>query len=498
MIWLGDFNRHHPQWDEERNAHLFTAANLTAAEQLLEQVAQADMEMVLEPGVPTLEALRTGNHTRPDNVFCSRLLAENLVYCAVRPDLRPPNTDHYPILTTLQLRLPRRTRKTWRNYHQVEWADFRQTLRARMPETPEHLNTIAEMEEHLNKVYQAIEQTAEAHVPDAKVVPHTKRWWSKELTQQRKVVGKLGLQAYRNRCDPVHPVHEQFRRARNDYRMEIKTRKKAHWNSWLEDLDTNTIWDVTRYMDYTPSDAGCSATPPLRENPQSQTYVNTDDSKAKLLFKSFFPLQEIHTVPGPLIGQQTREPEPEPVLFTESQVYRAINKLSPHKAPGPNGIPNIVYKECADSLIPHLVALFTASFSLGHFPSHWSQSTTVVLRKPLRPDYTLPKAYRPIALLDTMGKILSSCVAEDLRQVSETKHLLPGTHFGGRPGRSTGDALHLIAQYVKDAWRKKQVASALFLDVKAAFLSVDVECLLSKMQELKVPRQYILWLRSRL
>jgi len=31
MIWLGDFNRHHPEWDEERNSHLFTRENLDEA-----------------------------------------------------------------------------------------------------------------------------------------------------------------------------------------------------------------------------------------------------------------------------------------------------------------------------------------------------------------------------------------------------------------------------------------------------------------------------------
>ena len=36
MIWVGDFNRHHPMWDELRNDHLFTSANLDAAETLLE------------------------------------------------------------------------------------------------------------------------------------------------------------------------------------------------------------------------------------------------------------------------------------------------------------------------------------------------------------------------------------------------------------------------------------------------------------------------------
>ena len=28
MFWLGDFNRHHPMWDEEWNSHLLTAAAL--------------------------------------------------------------------------------------------------------------------------------------------------------------------------------------------------------------------------------------------------------------------------------------------------------------------------------------------------------------------------------------------------------------------------------------------------------------------------------------
>ena len=34
VIWLGDFNRHHPMWDEERHAHLFTRAALEVAQLL--------------------------------------------------------------------------------------------------------------------------------------------------------------------------------------------------------------------------------------------------------------------------------------------------------------------------------------------------------------------------------------------------------------------------------------------------------------------------------
>ena len=74
MIWLGDFNRHHPLWDEERNVHLFTTANLDAAQPLLNLLATYGMKMALPKGIPTLEAMNTKNYTRPDNVFCSSAL----------------------------------------------------------------------------------------------------------------------------------------------------------------------------------------------------------------------------------------------------------------------------------------------------------------------------------------------------------------------------------------------------------------------------------------
>ncbi|KAH7917994.1 hypothetical protein BV22DRAFT_986900, partial [Leucogyrophana mollusca] len=81
-------------------------------------------------------------------------------------------------------------------------------------------------------------------------------------------------------------------------------------------------------------------------------------------------------------------------------------KLSPYKAPGPDGICNLVFKKCADIIIPYLLPLFQAVFWLQTYYPPWKEFTTVVLRKPGRPDYTVPKAYCPIALLNTTCKLL--------------------------------------------------------------------------------------------
>lgn len=56
-----------------------------------------------------------------------------------------------------------------------------------------------------------------------------------------------------------------------------------------------------------------------------------------------------------------------------------------------------------------------------------------------------------------------------MTRIIEAKGLLPNTHFGGRLGRTTTDALHYLVQKVKDAWKSNKVVSVLFLDVEGAF-----------------------------
>ena len=47
VIWVGDFNRHHPLWDKERNAHLFTKNTLEVTQPLLDMISEFDLRMVL-------------------------------------------------------------------------------------------------------------------------------------------------------------------------------------------------------------------------------------------------------------------------------------------------------------------------------------------------------------------------------------------------------------------------------------------------------------------
>lgn len=88
--------------------------------------------------------------------------------------------------------------------------------------------------------------------------------------------------------------------------------------------------------------------------------------------------------------------------------------ISPYKALGPSGISNSILKQCTDILAPHLANLYQAICDLCHYPIKFSNIHQIVLPKPGCLSYEVPNAYHPIALIETIAKVQSAIVAEEL------------------------------------------------------------------------------------
>jgi len=102
--------------------------------------------------------------------------------------------------------------------------------------------------------------------------------------------------------------------------------------------------------------------------------------KSEILYSVFFrpPLENNHVDPEINYCPPVCEFRP----ITDQQVHRAIAKLSPYKAPGLNGISNIIFMKCADLLVPYMAPIFRATFTLETYPDEWKCSSMIVLRKP--------------------------------------------------------------------------------------------------------------------
>ena len=88
-------------------------------------------------------------------------------------------------------------------------------------------------------------------------------------------------------------------------------------------------------------------------------------------------------------------------------------------------------------MVKHYVLdLFRASLEDGTLPTQWQYAKIIPLKKPSKGDYIVAKAWRPISLPPTLGKLLESVVAERISYAVETYRLLPTNHFGARKQRS--------------------------------------------------------------
>ena len=128
LIWAGDFNRHHPMWDEETDDRLFMPRALEDAGKLIELLADLNLKMALPKGQPTLEHLVTKKYSRPDNIWCTEEIHNLIIRCEVGPSIRPLATDYFPIATYIDLPQERIAFKTSYNFRAVDWEDFQENL----------------------------------------------------------------------------------------------------------------------------------------------------------------------------------------------------------------------------------------------------------------------------------------------------------------------------------------------------------------------------------
>nr|GAT43545.1 predicted protein [Mycena chlorophos] len=325
--------------------------------------------------------------------------------------------------------------------------------------------------------------------PVSKPSPYTRRWWTRELSTLRRRYHKAASKARRARATEDHLLEMAERK--REYFQAIRAQKRKHWKEWLEETTERSVWLAYKYA-AAPANPTASRVPPLKRADGS--VASSSQEKCSLLLDTFFP------PPPPADLSDTHDVEHDDQLphwkVTAHEILHAIRDLSPFKAPGNPGIPNIAIQKAAEKVAPILTAIANASFALAYHPTEWRVFTTITLRKPGKDDYSLPEAYRPIALEDTFSKVVESVVAKRLITLAEENGLLPKHAFGGRPGRTTSDAVLLLVQRIKDSWRRGEVTSALFLDISQAFPTVSHERLLFNLRKRRVPKEVVRWVQS--
>lgn len=117
--------------------------------------------------------------------------------------------------------------------------------------------------------------------------------------------------------------------------------------------------------------------------------------------------------------------------------------------------------------------------------------TSCLISKELQDDYSEAGAYRPIALLSCLGKVLETILAKRLTFWAETHMVLAQGHMGGRRQHSTDDAFVILTSWIYHKWREGKVVSGLFLYVKSAYPSVQKQRLTHTLRRKTCPEYLV-------
>ena len=132
----------------------------------------------------------------------------------------------------------------------VDWKAYQEELAQQLVLIPEPamLQDNMQFQHAVASLTAAIQATTDIVVPLSKPVPHSRRWWNKELTALKKCLNKLNNESYRYRALADHPSHEAHKDICNKYGKAIKWAKTQHWQDFLEMAQGPDIWTANRYI----------------------------------------------------------------------------------------------------------------------------------------------------------------------------------------------------------------------------------------------------------
>ncbi|KAF8621249.1 hypothetical protein AX15_007935 [Amanita polypyramis BW_CC] len=113
------------------------------------------------------------------------------------------------------------------------------------------------------------------------------------------------------------------------------------------------------------------------------------------------------------------------------EIEEAIKTTSNSSVPGYSNLTwrHLKFLLRENNFLLAITTLFNDILTEGVWPKEFKIANTVVILKPKRQDYTVPKNFRPIALLDCVGKLLSKILATRLQDKSIKFDLLHPLQF---------------------------------------------------------------------
>ncbi|KAB5587979.1 Reverse transcriptase from mobile element jockey protein [Ceratobasidium theobromae] len=263
--------------------------------------------------------------------------------------------------------------------------------------------------------------------------------------------------------------------------------KKAHQGE--EASTTNSIWEINRWW----RGHKVSNLPTLKQPDSSLAMSN--GQKAALFHSTFFPHIPC-SPPATLLDTFPQKPQFSLPPILESEIADSLALCHNRSAPGAFGTNYLLLKWAFEACPALFTQLYNTCIQLRFHLVCLRNALILPIPKPNRYNMASPKSYWPIALLETLSKLLEKIVAKHITAMAGRLNLIPPDQFGGKEKSSCLDAGLAFVHDVQTAHAQKCFASAALLDISGYYNNIDHQILVRITEKMGFPPDYSGWLAS--
>jgi len=453
-IISGDFNLHHPMWSLDSA----DAKSSPSADILIDSLSQAGFSLLNQKGMATF--FRKEYKSVLDLTWTSPHVPVHDWEVAYH---RHTGSDHYPITWTVNLTpsdLPHTTSYAFTELNKEDWFARFNSIMDDHWDFELEINTKEDLEKAISTYVSLVSRASDLTCTRKPLSPRASKWWNKET---QTAITNMRKDNKRARKSPTPHNIIRSKMSHAHFKYQVKRAKRSHALKIAATTPTEKIWSLNSWY----RGVRKSRTPALL-NPDG-TISSTTQDKATSLMTNWFP--PVQPIPGSFITDFTeRLPQTRPLApVTKEEVLKALKGTSNTSAPGLSKL-NYQVLKWAEMMFPEVFLLLISScIRLGHHHSSWKKSMIITFPKPNKPSYNVAKSYRPIQLLECMGKLVEKIVASRLLFDAGKYNLLPSTQFGGRPHSSCLDAGLSLVHDIETARKRGLPSTLLTIDIKGFF-----------------------------
>lgn len=264
----------------------------------------------------------------------------------------------------------------------------------------------------------------------------------------------------------------KFKVDRLEEQIDIYWKQRAH-TKWLEKGDRNTAYfhhmcserrRKNRIGIFKKEDGGW-----VEDEVEKQVFIT---NHFKNIFRSNIngdPSQLLAAVPSRVTGEMNDALLKE---FTVEEVKRALDAIGDMKAPGPDGLPSIFYKQMWDVVGTKVCEEVLQVLNGGCMPGGWNDTIIALIPKVEVPESVTE--LRPISLCNVLYKIVSMVLSNRLKTI--LPDIISPTQSAFVPGRLISDNIltaYEMTHYLRNKREGKVGYAAIKLDMSKAYDRVE-------------------------